>query len=154
MKSTDFSTYIHSSCNGCAEVFNEILQDTNAYLATHASLSKDFFFAQALPSKEISFSYYQYAARLSHQWDRIAEHLVKIGRVMQSADAEMDSKTVLRCDALLIQGNQFQSTLNEYLTQCEAILKSDAPLSQLQTQTKRLLFAAEQSRLFFMTEAH
>ena len=145
---------VDTSRKACAQVLDEILQHTRDYLATYPKEGFQAFFSSCeLSQKEIASAYYEYAARLCRGWDRVAEHLLEIGTLMQEFDAKMDSEAVVRCDAVLTKGRDFRATLDRYLTENERILKSERPLSQLYKQTQSFLFATEQFRLFLTTEA-
>ena len=150
MELKDFSSCVSTSQKTCAKILNEILQDTHDYLATYPeSVRKGFFSADNVSPKKFVCAHYEYAARLCRYWDRVAEHLLEIGKWMQECDANMDSEAVLRCDATLTKGREFRSALDQYLTQSEALLQTENFLPQLHKQTQRFLFATEQFQLFF-----
>ena len=154
MEDQDFSLRIRRSRELCAVVLQQFSKHARNYLSRYPeSAHQGFFSSYSIPQKEIISAYYEYAALLCREWDRLAEQLVGIGALMQERDKKMDSEGVLCCEMLLKKGEDFQGAFAQYMTQNDAILKTENPIPQLRSQTKQFLFAAEQFSLLFMKES-
>lgn len=145
-----------SFCAKLGETLGSLTRISRAYLSVFpASLSHGLFSTESVSKKTIATAYYEYAAALCRLLDQVEADVLAIGQLMQDADKEMDSETVLYCDALMEQYVQFHGALNECLEQSEGLLRKETevvPLSKLFRYAQKLQAHAEQVEIFLKQE--